>query len=460
MQSLDQTSPTEPLSVAFIHPDLGIGGAERLIVDAAAGLRKKGHHVRIYTSHHDPRHCFEETRDGTLDVQVLGDWMPRTVAGKGYIVFAILRNLWLSVLLLLSHNQFHQPYDVIVVDQLSISIPLLRWTGSKILFYCHFPDKLLTKRESALKRLYRMPVDYLEELTTRMSDEILVNSKFTRQVFKDSFRSIQRVPKVLYPSIHLESYDKQVDETDPSVAMLKSPKKTFVSINRFERKKNVGLAIRAFAQLAERYASDFANLRLVVAGGYDKRSIENREHHLELDRLAQELGLSTATVFPGEVQDVGDAQVLFLLSFNEAQRTFLLASSFGLLYTPSNEHFGIVPVEAMYGRLPVVAVNNGGPTESILHEKTGFLCESDPAAFATAMVQILRGQPLSRDVLGQQGRAHAQARFSLDTFVNQLEGYVVELKTATNSEALWTSASFWVLMLLCLAVPGYFLGRR
>jgi alpha-1,3/alpha-1,6-mannosyltransferase len=72
-----------PLRIAFIHPDLGIGtkyssdahvpklilfigGAERLVVDAAVGLQRLGHTVEIYTSHHDPAHCFDETRDGAL----------------------------------------------------------------------------------------------------------------------------------------------------------------------------------------------------------------------------------------------------------------------------------------------------------------------------------------------------------------------------------------------------------
>jgi alpha-1,3/alpha-1,6-mannosyltransferase len=74
------------LRVAFIHPDLGIGtystfrssrfcpntsflsgGAERLVVDAALGLQALGHAVDIYTSHHDPSHCFEETRDGEVE---------------------------------------------------------------------------------------------------------------------------------------------------------------------------------------------------------------------------------------------------------------------------------------------------------------------------------------------------------------------------------------------------------
>lgn len=50
--------------IAFIHPDLGIGGAERLIVDAAVGLQNLGHDVEIFTSWHDPNHCFDQTKDG------------------------------------------------------------------------------------------------------------------------------------------------------------------------------------------------------------------------------------------------------------------------------------------------------------------------------------------------------------------------------------------------------------
>ncbi|KAI8010079.1 Alpha-1,3/1,6-mannosyltransferase ALG2 [Camellia lanceoleosa] len=44
---------TSKLNIAIIHPDLGIGGAERLIVDAAVELASHGHNVHIFTSHHD-----------------------------------------------------------------------------------------------------------------------------------------------------------------------------------------------------------------------------------------------------------------------------------------------------------------------------------------------------------------------------------------------------------------------
>ena len=49
----------------------------------------------------------------------------------------------------------------------------------KIVFYCHFPDKLLTKRQGTMKKIYRYGIDWVEEVTTGMADKILVNSKFT-----------------------------------------------------------------------------------------------------------------------------------------------------------------------------------------------------------------------------------------------------------------------------------------
>ena len=57
---------------------------------------------------------------------------------------------------------------------MSVYIPVLRLSRrrKKVLFYCHFPDQLLTQRQSALKRLYRAPIDWMEERTTGMADMV------------------------------------------------------------------------------------------------------------------------------------------------------------------------------------------------------------------------------------------------------------------------------------------------
>ena len=118
-----------PLKIIFFHPDLGIGGAERLILDAALGLQARAHAITIYTSHRDPSHAFDEARDGTLDVRVRGGSLfPRTCFGMLHVLLAVVRqvHLFLSVAVLGRELQGLRP-DVFVVDQLPAIVPLLRW---------------------------------------------------------------------------------------------------------------------------------------------------------------------------------------------------------------------------------------------------------------------------------------------------------------------------------------------
>jgi hypothetical protein len=104
------------------------GGAERLVVDAALALQQNGFEVVFFTSHHDPQHCFRETADGTLPVRVYGDFLPRSIFGRFAAACAYLRSLWAACCLLVGAAFASGPsgaFDAIIVDSISISIPLL-----------------------------------------------------------------------------------------------------------------------------------------------------------------------------------------------------------------------------------------------------------------------------------------------------------------------------------------------
>ena len=118
-----------------------------------------------------------DRRPGTLSVHAITPPFPRAYKGKLHILFANARQLHLVAHLL---RPSAPTYDVYFVDQLSTCVPLLRAFGrTRVVFYCHFPDKLLSdgaydenqarRKGSLLKRLYRFPVDKLEEVTTRES---------------------------------------------------------------------------------------------------------------------------------------------------------------------------------------------------------------------------------------------------------------------------------------------------
>lgn len=299
--------------------------------------------------------------------------------------------------------------------QVSACIPVLRLarTRKKVLFYCHFPDQLLTKRESFMKSLYRAPLDWLEEYTTGMADCILVNSHFTAAIFKETFKSLSHInPDVLYPSLNVTTFDT-ITPSDVACIVPNRTKFLFLSINRYERKKNLMLALEALHDLHGRLnAQDWREVHLVLAGGYDKAVKENVEYYEELNLVAKKLNISD--------------QVTFLRSFSDEQKVTLLRNCTCVLYTPSNEHFGIVPLEAMYMRCPVIAVNSGGPLESVANNVTGFLCDPLPNQFAEAMEKFVRNPDLKR-TMGAAGKARVVEKFSSEAFSEKLYQYIQNL---------------------------------
>jgi alpha-1,3/alpha-1,6-mannosyltransferase len=392
------------LNVAFLHPDLGLGGAERLVVDAATWLRAAGHGVVVLTAHHDPGRAFPATTDGTLDVRVHGRALPPQVLGRLRAPCAVARMAWLAR----AAGRLVPPPDVVFVDLVAHAIPVLRWASpARVVFFCHFPDRLLVPARRGLYAWYRLPIDALEERATGMADRVLVNSRFTAARFHDAFPSLRAVvPEVVHPGVApIPTPDLAPDPPPGPFGVL--------SLARLVPDKRLELALEALGALRARLApADFARVRLVMAGAFDARFGEQRATRAALDGLARRLGLA--------------AQVVLRPSPTEAERRALLSECRCVVYTPADEHFGYVPVEAMAAGRPVVAVDRGGPAETVVHGETGFLCAPEPAAFADALATLVR-EPATAARMGRAGRAHAAARFSPAAFGARIEAVLAEV---------------------------------
>jgi len=459
---------------------LGIGGAEQLVLNlATASVSRNSNYrtvVQIYTSHCDQSHCFDQVKKpfGSLCDKVLvrGEFLPPNVFGLGTALCSTLRMLYITACAITSaYRTFEHDADeelIFVLDVLPTSIPLIRFfiPRAAVLFYCHFPDKLLTRDTvngadvkpttetlhsntlaknfllllplvsrvwRLLKRFYRSVLDFLEECTMRKADMIVVNSNFTKGEVGRVFPSLMEpvfsfsestassidiqtserrlVPKikVLYPCLDLDKFitpDKKQDFCAGT--------RPLVSLNRFERKKNIALLIYAYKLLVDRArdqpSDNLGNLpHLIIAGGYDKRNQENVEYLIELKSLAF------------DTLELDREKVLFRPSISDEERAILLTSAICLCYTPHREHFGIVPLEAMYAGTPVVAIRSGGPMETIKHGVTGFLVDHDDHSsnktkqgFCDAiMTLLLKG---ANTEMSQAGHEHVKNKFGLDKF--------------------------------------------
>jgi alpha-1,3/alpha-1,6-mannosyltransferase len=366
---------------------------------------------------------------GTLDVRVRGNSIPSSIFGRFSILCAILRQIILILKISIWTEELKElKPDYFFVDQLSAGVILLRifWPRVKILFYCHFPDKLLAKKGGTLKTLYRWPFDWLESYSTGLCDRILVNSKFTKSVFGQAFPRLKdRRPAVVYPCVDIALAERQKEDVSKDdQAPLWVDKKVLLSINRYEKKKDVGLAVKAFARLS---ATERSSALLVIAGGYDPRNQENHITHTELQELADSLSLKHAThkTIPSALAIPKDIQVLFLHSVPNAFKYQLLATAKLLIYTPLHEHFGIVPLEAMLAETPVLAANEGGPTETVVDDETGWLRNvNDIDAWKDVMSIALRNDSDSIAKLakmGEAGRKRVVDQFSKEKMADRLD---------------------------------------
>jgi alpha-1,3/alpha-1,6-mannosyltransferase len=226
------------------------------------------------------------------------------------------------------------------------------------------------------------------------ADAIAVNSNFTKGVVSRTWPALVRRKKLetVYPCVDTKPKEKETDDEPLWKGM-----KFILSINRFERKKDVALAIKAFAGLSK---EERAGVRLAVAGGYDPRVAENVSYHNELVDLAESLSLKNMTVkTPQTAQAVPrDVEVLFLQNVTNILKEMLLSSARLLVYTPANEHFGIVPLEAMLRGLPVLAANTGGPTETVVEGVTGWLRSPDNVDEWTAVMNKVLHQLSAEDL--------------------------------------------------------------
>jgi alpha-1,3/alpha-1,6-mannosyltransferase len=101
-------------------------------------------------------------------------------------------------------------YDVVVCDQVSISLLLLKLCGMKTIFYCHFPDKLQSRQGGLLKKFYRIGLDIWEELCIWFADLVYVNSRYTQGIFDKHFTILKRLnvrTEVLYPAIDFTKFN-------------------------------------------------------------------------------------------------------------------------------------------------------------------------------------------------------------------------------------------------------------
>ena len=153
----------------------------------------------------------------------------------------------------------------------------------------------------------------------------------------------------------------------------------FLVISRLTPHKRVDLVLRAIAEPVAH------QVRVTIVGDGDFRA--------ELERLAVTLGVGNRVRFLGRVDD--------------ETLVDCLARCRAVCFTPIEEDYGFVTVEAFSsGKAVITCRDSGGPSELVRDGQSGFICDPVPADVARAMAR-LAGDSALAERLGSNGALRA-----------------------------------------------------
>ena len=233
------------------------------------------------------------------------------------------------------------------------------------------------------------------EFAINNSDAVTAVSKSLKKETLSSFnikKEIQVIPNFIDSNLYKYEMDEVLRRNFAS-----NDEKIIIHISNFRKVKRVQDVLNVFAKIKEVIPS-----KLLLIGDGPER--------LEMEQLSRNLNLCDSVRFIGKLKAVEK-----VLSVSDL---FLLPSD--------TESFGLVALEAMASKVPVISSNSGGLPEVNIDGKTGFLLEvKDVNAMARKAIYLLKNQELLED-FKQNAYKHAM-EFDLPNILPLYEKIYEEL---------------------------------
>lgn len=254
--------------------------------------------------------------------------------------------------------------------------------GLKVL-YCHTIPRFA----------YDLHDYYLQNLPKSQRPAFILFSKVIRRIYEKSFAKMDIIiansQNVRERIQHYLKSDAVVIPPPVETASFswKSQKDYYLSTARVEDYKRIDTIVEAFKKMPDK--------KLIVASGGS-----------QLEKIQQTAKSSPNISFTGWTTE------------EELQK--LVGNCIATLYLPKNEDFGISPVESMAAGKPVIGANEGGITETVLHNKTGLLIEPTIPSIIQAVYEL----PSQRALLMKEECTKRASLFSKNQFIDKIKGTI------------------------------------
>jgi len=370
------------MKLAVVHSYLYTkGGAERVVLKVA-----KHFNAKIYCSRYEPELTYPEFKE--LEVEELKTPLQTLVPNSLPVRVRDAIRAGMQMYL----TKISEEYDVINAQ--GTPSEWIRNRNSPVVWYVHTPNReafdlyewRMSRRSLGERILYWsaiQPYRIIEAKLVPKIEYLFANSALTQSRVR---KYLGRESEILHPGVdYREFYCKDYEHF-------------FFYPSRITPEKRFEYAISAFKQFKKK--SGGKEWKLVIAGALVHERPEHVRYYHNIRKLLGD-----------------DGEILVDVDFS----TFhdLYSRCYSVLYTPVNEDFGIIPLEAGASFKPCIAVNEGGPREVVVDGYTGFLVNS-VEEMTEKMLELARNDKQVEE-MGKNARKHVEKNFSWERFLKRFE---------------------------------------
>ncbi len=393
------------------------GGGERIVLEEARGLKKKGYDVVIYAPTIDKEACYPEFLE-ELEVKT---FLPNLT--KNLPFRDALRMVSSSVLAPFLAINFRNVDLFIGANQPGawIAYCMAKVLRKPYLVYLNQPNRIIYPRKIDQKvgwptrkdyfllakiiKMIKPFISWADKISFTSSQVMLVNGEYIgRNIKKIYQKPIISCPGGTYPQslAKLRLNPKTAFKGKFKINGFEIKKPYVLIANRHEPQKKFDYVIKAMQIVIKKKPK----ASLVIPGLFTS-------YTAKLINLAKNLNISQNVLFLGQISE------------KELQRLYQEAAIH--CYPAPDEDFGLGPLEAGSWGVPTVAWSHGGPTVTVVHGQTGYLAKPYQIDDYAQGIIFLLSDAKERFKMGKAAWEHIKKNFSWEKHLDILEKEIKKL---------------------------------
>lgn len=377
-------------TILFIHQSAELYGSDKTLLLLISKLDKSRFKPVVVLPFDGPLKTELEKENVTVVIAPVLKLYRKMFTPKNILLF--FQQINKAVAILDELNETYQ-FDLVYSNTLAVLLGIIYTKKRDIKHIWHVHE--IIESPKIFTRLFRV------FLKNKNNNRIVYNSIAT-QNFWNTTEKLSSKSQVICNGLEIPKKligDSERQEIRARLFNSNANEIIIVLVGRISRWKGQLVLLKAFYELTKKH--DFIKLAFVGSAP------PNQEMFLEKLSL--------------QIEEYDISQKVKIIPFQED--IFKIWQSIDIAVVPSTEPepFGLVSVEAMLAKKPVIGSNHGGLTEIIVNNKTGFLVEpNNEVALSEALSKLIEDAQL-RTQFGENGYQRAIKEFSVEKYINSFE---------------------------------------